>query len=74
MSSQLELSNRIAILEEKNRKLRKQLDDGYIAPKVQAELYGLAKRGELFQLQFKLTGFLSNAAWKLVDRNTQADV
>lgn len=59
---------RIAALQKQNKKLKEQLEKTAISPQAQANLYLLTLRGEISLLKFHLTGYLSNAAWKIVEK------
>lgn len=68
MSNEINFRQRIAALEKQNKQLRDTIDKSSIGPRTQATLYILAVRGEVSLLKFQLTGCLSNAAWRIVEK------
>lgn len=68
MPNEINLNQRIAALQKQNKQLREQLDKSAIPPRVQANLYMSAVRNEVSLIKFILTGCLSNAAWRLVEK------
>lgn len=71
MSNQIDQQQRIAALQKQVKKLREQIERSEITPKIQAELYLHALAGEVSLIKFRLTGCMSNAAWKIVEEKLQ---
>lgn len=72
MPNEINFRQRIAALEKQNKQLRDALDKS-ITPRMQATLYILAVRGEVSLLKFQLTGCLSNAAWRIVEKELEME-